>query len=132
MSLGTEYNLTIHRGDDRQITGVVVDEAGSPVDITGAAITYAVAPLDEAAEETAPQPKNGSTAIITKSTGSGGLVITDAPNGGIRVDLGSGDTAGLPAPKTYYHEIQIVLGGFTTTIMFGTFTIRRELIAPGP
>lgn len=129
MALGTQFDLEIHRGDDRQITATVVDEAGVVVDITGAAITYVIVTQDADAAE--PQPKRGATPVVTKTVGSG-IVITDAVNGAIRIDLGSGDTDGQKAPTTFYHEIQIQLGGFATTVMFGNLTIKRDAIAPGP
>lgn len=126
MALGTEYDLVIHRGDDRQITGVIVDSNGNTVDITGAALTYVITALDDAATVT--QPKGSApTALVTKTVGSG-IVLTDAANGAIRIDLGPGDTSGRKAPDDYYHELQIVLGGFTTTVMWGKFTLRRDAI----
>lgn len=128
MALGTEFDLQIHRGDDRQITGVVVDESDAPVDITGATFIYVVTAL---APSTTPSQPQNVTALVTK-TESAGIVITDAPNGAIRIDLGSGDTVGFTAPRDYYHELQITLGGFVTTIMFGQLQLLRDAITPGP
>lgn len=131
MALPNQFDEIFPRGDDRSITATIVDQAGAPVDITGAAITYAVFPLDTGDAAPRSQPQNGATAIITKTDGAG-IVITDAPNGGIRIDLGSGDTVAFVAPKAYYHEVQIVLGGLTTTMLFGTLTLSRDGIPPGP
>ena len=129
MALGTLYNLEIHRGDDRQITGTVVDENDDAVNITGATLTYVITDQDPSANYA--QPKKGATALVTKTVGSG-IVLTDAVNGDIRIDLGSGDTVTFTAPKTYYHEIQIVLSSLTTTIMYGNIVLARDIIAPGP
>jgi len=128
MALGTLFSFDMHRGDDRSITFTVVDEAAAVVDITAATFIWIFAAQD--AGSASPQPRAGST-ILTK-TESTGVVITDAPNGAIRIDIDSADTVGLQAPKSYYHEVQITLAAKVTTIAFGNITLKREIAAPGP
>ncbi len=128
MALGTLHSFDMHRGDDRSITYTVVDEAGAVVDVTAAAIVWVLAAQDTGAS--GPQPRPGST-LLTKSVGSG-VVLVDAVNGDIRVDIDSVDTVALRAPNVYYHEVQITLAGKVTTIAFGNITLNREIIAPGP
>lgn len=128
MALGTLHNFDMHRGDTRAITYTVVDEAGVAVDISVAQFIWILAEQDASTAE--PQPRPGST-ILTKTEVTG-VVIVDAPNGDIRIDIDSTDTVALRAPVTYYHEVQITLAGKVTTIAFGNITIKREIAAPGP
>lgn len=129
MALGTELDIEIHRGDDRLLTLTVKDEAGVVVDINGATMTWIITAIDVALAIT--QPKKGSTPIETKTVGNG-ITLTDALNGVLTITLDSADTTGQVAPTTFYHELQMVLGGFTTTLMYGKLSLVRENIAPGP
>ncbi|KKL94547.1 hypothetical protein LCGC14_1863560 [marine sediment metagenome] len=130
MALGTEVDIQIHRGDDRSITGTVVDEAGVAVDITGATMTWVVTAIDSNLSPS--QPKKGVTPLFTAKTIGSGITIVSAVDGTIQIALDSADTVGLTAPKKYYHELQMVLAALTTTVMFGKFELVRENIAPGP
>lgn len=130
MALGTRHDFSMHRGDDRQITFQVVDESQAPFDITGAALTWIMAEQDlkEAATAT-PKPK--ATTLVTKTVGSG-ITITAPATGDLQVDLDSADTVTFKAPLAYYHELQLTVGGFVTTVAFGIITIERDIAAPGP
>ena len=130
MSLGTRFDFEIHRGDSRQILFQVVDPGLVPVDITGATMTWVISELDEDDVNTIPAPIPGST-LATKTVGTGITLTTPATGNGTIV-LSSVDTTGLNAPEQYYHEAQMVLGGETTTIMYGILTLKRDIIAPGP
>ena len=130
MAIGITHSFPMHRGDDRKLTYVVVDQQSPAVvvDITGALIEYAFALQDATASE--PQPKAAST-VFTKGTVAGGITITDAVNGAFEVIIDSADTVGLKAPLDYYHEIQITLGALVTTLSRGIVTLKREIVAPG-
>lgn len=130
MALGTRFDWEYARGDSRKLRFTIVDTAGAPVDLTTVTeITFAFAKQDPSASIPAPQ---GSTAIVSKTIGSG-VVVEDAVNGVVRVDMGSGDTTGLnPTPAVLYYEVQVELGGEFNTVMFGNLTLARDLIAPGP
>ena len=54
-------------------------------------------------------------------------MITDAPNGVGRVDLAAADTAAL-TEGDYYQELQITLGGFVTTVLFGIITLKKDIV----
>ena len=128
MALGLLHSFDMHRGDDRSITYTVVDEAGATVDVTAATFIWILAEQDTSTQT--PQPRPSST-ILTK-TEAGGVVLVDAPNGDIQIDLASADTVALRAPNTYYHEGQITLAGKVTTFVFGNINLKREIAAPGP
>lgn len=120
MALGNQQDFSMHSGDDRVLTVTVLDSAGSAVNITGGTITWALS--KQAAD--AVEPKGD--ALITKSTSVGGVTITDGPNGQCSVTLVEADTADLAG--TYYHEMQVVLSGDTSTVLYGTATIKKDLI----
>lgn len=129
--LGLLHDFEMHRGDDRTLTYTVVDQQSppQPIDITAATITWILAEQDPTVTAE-PQPKKDGI-LVSKSVSSG-ITITDAAAGDFEVALDSSDTATRKAPNTYYHEVQIVLGGETTTIVYGIITLKREIIAPGP
>lgn len=129
MSVGLLHSYEMHRGDDRQLTYTVVDQQDPAVavDISTATFLWVLANQDQGV--LIPQPLGDI--LVTKSVGSG-IVITDGPNGGVRVDLGSGDTATRLAPADYYHELQMTLGGLVTTLVYGIITLKKDRAAPGP
>ena len=123
MALGKKHDFEMHRGDDREIPLHVVDQAGADVDITGVTgtdISWVLSRKDPT--EDIPS----GAALVTKTIGSGIVIVTPA-EGRARVDVGPGDTSGL-VPGVYYHEAQIVLGGKTTTILYGAITIRKDIV----
>ena len=129
MALGTLHNFEMHRGDTRTITGKVVDNLGVAVDLTGLTgtnISWVLANQD--VSSTVPGPRGA--ALITKTIGSG-ITIPAPTTGDIEVDLASVDTTGRK-PGEFYHELQVVLGGKTTTVLFGIITLRRDIVVPGP
>jgi hypothetical protein len=128
MSLPKQLNFDMHRGDAREIPFTVVDENFDPIDITTATFIWALALLDTDSVE--PQPTTDA-ALVTKEIGSG-IVIVDALTGQGRVDIGSGDTTTRVAPLGYYHELQMILGGKPTTILYGSIALKRDIITPGP
>lgn len=128
MALGTLHSFPMHRGDDRDLTFTVVDEAAAAVDITGATLTWVLANQDP---KITGSPAPRGSALVTKTVGSG-ITITDAVAGEGTVSILPADTTGLKAPASYYYELQVVLSGKTTTILFGNITLSRDLIVPGP
>jgi hypothetical protein len=130
MALGTRFDFDIHRGDSRLITFQVVDEFDVPVNITGTTATWIISELDTDAPNHVPAPVPGST-FVTKTVGTG-ITITAPTTGNGQIALASADTTGAYAPVNYYHEMQMVLGGETTTVMFGILGLKRDIIAPGP
>ena len=119
MALGKEQDFSMHSGDDRVLQVTVRNPANAVVNISGATITWALSKKSASSVE----PKG--SAIVTKTTSSG-ISITDAANGRCDVTLAEADTASLAG--TYYHELQIVLSGDTSTVMYGTVTIKKDLI----
>ena len=132
MALAKLVSFEMHRGDDREITAQVVDSAGAAVDVTSATFTWILSNKDAKSSNSKPAPKG--VALETKTIGDGIVLVTPA-SGQIRIDIDSADTVGEKAAAEqtkYYHELQMVLGGKTTTVMFGVITLSRDIIAPGP
>lgn len=129
MALGTLHTFAMHRGDSRRITFTVVDEADVAVDVTGAAMTWVLARSDDDEPSSTPAPRGA--ALVTKAIGTG-ITLTNAVAGEGEVVVDEVDTTGLKAPDDYYHELQVELGGETTTVLFGLIQLKRDIIAPGP
>lgn len=130
MALGTQHDFAMHRGDSRKITGTVVDETGTAVDITGVSgtdLSWILTVLDTNLSEPAPRGE----ALVTKTLTSG-IFVVSAVAGTIRIELDEADTAGRVAPLDYYHELQLVLGGETTTVLFGIISLSKDIVVPGP
>lgn len=105
-------------GDDKTLRFTITDDgtsAGTPVNITGATITFKVT-----------SGPTSTTAIIEKST-AGGITITDGPNGVCTVALVAADTAALAGD--YWYELQVVdASANTTTTTFGRLPIKGDVI----
>ena len=119
MALGKEQDFSMHSGDDRVLEITIRENDHGTLDITGAAITWALSRIVTDKVE----PKGA--AIVTKTVGSG-ITITNAHNGHVEVAITETDTDDLAG--TYYHEMQLVLSGDTSTVMYGTVTIKKDLI----
>lgn len=73
-------------------------------------------------------PFNNATALITKTTAGGGIVIVDALSGIFRVLLSKADTEPLGS-KSYYHEIRRTDANNESLISYGSVVIQRVLVS---
>lgn len=93
----SDTDLVMYRGDDRSFTMTVTDNGG-PLDLAGATVRFtAKRKLADADDD----------AVIALDSGTGGVVITDAPGGVVRVDVGSADTAGLTKDEKLFWDLQV-------------------------
>lgn len=101
-------------GDNLDILFTVSDgdNPGNPKDLTGASIDWVLA------------KQQGKAPLITKSIGSG-VTITDAANGKGTVSIQQADTENLKG-DTYWHELQVTVGGKRSTSMYGDFIIESD------
>lgn len=123
MALGNQEDFSMHSGDSRTLEVTVRDEADAVVNISaasGADLTWA---LSKKATDTV-DPRGAS--LVSKTEGSG-IAITDGPNGRCDVTLDPADTADLKGDD-YYHEMQVILSGDTSTVLYGVVTIKGDLI----
>lgn len=124
MALGNQADFDMHSGDNRKLEVTVQSAAGTPVDITGATFKWQLSKLD--AEGAIPLPKSETPILQKDNGGLGGVAIITPGSGRVDVTLIPADTAALRGE--YYHELQMVLGGITSTVLFGKATIYRDLI----
>lgn len=112
MSLRQKF--TMHVGDTYKMDITINDLSGNPVNITGAGIEFALS-----------MSANGDPLLI-KSIDNG-VVITDGPNGVLRVTLSQADTKNL-APQTYFHETKLIVGGERDTVLTGSMKIMESIL----
>ncbi len=104
---------TAYAGDTQQIEIDVGDEAGAPLDLTGAALVYILR-------------SRAGVEVLRKTTGDG---ITVAGNTAT-VTIDAGDTATLGSGQAY-HELQCTdVAGNVSTLLAGWVTFTRTEIAP--
>ena len=115
MALGTTNDLTMHSGDTFRLEVTVNDSLGAPLDISTATITWALS--RKRSDKVSPR----GDALVTKAA-----TVIDGPTGRCNVTLYEADTAGLSG--VYYHELQVTIGASVSTVIYGTFTIAKDLI----
>src|SRR5687768_16887689 len=98
-------HLTWFRSDDVRI----VARAVAPTDVTGWAVTFQV------------RDSLGGTSRITKTTGGGGISLTDAGRGVLTIIIAKADTQGL-APGNYVWDLKRTDTGSNTVLAHGTLT----------
>ena len=115
--LTTKENLNVFRGDSKTIEKTLTDEDGVIVDLTGAELRFSVK-KDRFLDDT--------DALISKSSPSSGITITDATGGKFKVLVDAADTD-LEA-REYEYDIQLKdAGDKVTTIFTGIFTIEQDV-----
>jgi hypothetical protein len=119
MAIGTQSDFSMHSGDTRTLEITVKDEDSAVVNISTATITWALSKQDSASVA----PKGA--AIVTKTVGDG-VTITDGPNGRVDVAISAADTSALSGD--YYHELEVTISSSVSTVLFGTVTIKKDLI----
>jgi len=113
MSVNRE--LEMHAGDDLKIDVTVNDSSGDAVDISAATVIIFGISL----------VKRGAT-IFTKTL-TAGITITNGPLGQLRITLDAADTAGLN-PRTYFHELKVVISGERDTVLVGNFVLLESIL----
>jgi hypothetical protein len=107
-----EQNFSMVSGDNRSLAITIRDPAGALVDVSGAsAIAWQLAASPH------------GVALVSKSLGDGISVVTSV----VTVTLDAADTADLD-DGLYHHELEIVHGGGTSTVLAGQVAIARDII----
>ncbi len=115
--------IEMFSGDTKRLNYTIKDSGGSAIDVTLAVFRWALSKL--AKSDTAGEPSPQGPAILSKTNGSG-ITLTAPTLGQIRVDLDPADTASLKG--SFYHELEMVLAGVTSTVAFGQIDVRKDLL----
>ncbi len=108
-----KQNFTVIQGDTKVMTIDVVDEAGSPKNLTGSTKRWKA--FDKVGVEK-----------ISKADGDITLVNVAGTNDGLRFTLTPSDTVNL-APGPYPHEAEVVdSGSNVSTVTKGTLLVEKE------
>jgi hypothetical protein len=110
-------DATVYGGDDARLELTLLDRDGTPLDLTGATLTWGMA------------PRRSSDAALTKtSEDASEIEITDAVAGRAIVKLLADDTDDL-SETVYLHELKITdATGKTETLLTGTLTVRSSIL----
>ncbi len=100
-------------GEDRSLEFTVVDAAGAAQDISGYALEWVMR-----------EAPNSTNAAITKTTGGGGITITDGPGGVCSVAIEDTDTLSL-LPGRYFHTLRRTDDGVETVLSFGEAVLQQ-------
>jgi len=120
--IGVQGSFSMHSGDDRVLEFTINNQTdAAPENITGATMTFAISKPSAGSSTPAP----AGAALVTKTVGAGIVLVTPA-SGRANVTLAPADTAALKG--TYYYELQVVLGGVTSTVAFGSVLIYNDLV----
>jgi hypothetical protein len=115
----TNQNITIYAGDDIElIMSLFQSDGTTPLDLTGAVINWALS-----------SAYNVQFPLIEKSSAVPGEVsITDVDGGLVSVFLVPNDTATMGG-QPYYHEVEVVQGGTSVTVLTGGVTINETALS---
>jgi hypothetical protein len=107
-------NFEIYAGDSKNITVTVTNADGSPIDLTGATIKWAL------------KKRVSSPADITKETNTNaGISVANPTTGVFLIPLKPDDTKDLSG--VFYHEAEVTDGvGNVSTVLTGEVTIHKS------
>lgn len=104
------------QGTHKRLHFTLTDQDGAALDITDVTLSWQVS------------ASAAGTVLLSKTTGGGGITITDAAAGQFRVALAPADTAALAG--VYYWECRLTdLSGNVSVVAWGYLTIRTALTA---
>jgi hypothetical protein len=118
MSITSEQNTNfeITQGDTFNLQLTYYDEMQNPIDITGYTVVMEI------------RDKPGSRVLSAQCSIGDGIIISDAVNGVISIEVSSVKTKVIPYPKAVY-QIQVTdQNGSKTTLVQGWFTVNPGVI----
>jgi hypothetical protein len=110
-NVATQANIEFYKGED-----VVLTVSMSPTtNISGWTLAFTLKKL-----------YTDNTPVFTKTTGGGGITITDSVNGVFTITIASADTSGLDL-RAYAFDIQRTNAGNRTVLTIGNLTLLPEV-----
>jgi hypothetical protein len=115
----TNQNITMYAGRDEEIAiSIFQSDGATPLDLTGAVVKWALS-----------SAYNVQLPLVEKSSANPGEVsITDIDGGLVSVFLVPADTADMGG-QPYYHEVEVVQGGTSVTVLTGGVTINETALS---
>jgi hypothetical protein len=105
-----------YQENDLTIEATVKDANGDALDLSGGSAEYQIS------------KRGDETALVSLSTSTSGVTLTDAANGELEIDLADTDTA--LASGNYVHELRVTLStGEQYTAFSEPITIRDSIFA---
>lgn len=118
VDIGLDPRRPLFQGDSFALAcTITTDDEGTPQDLTGATVTYAVFDLD---------PETGAPIVteqFQKTVGSG-IALTNPTAGLMTITVLGSNTQALT--RDFYHECEITIGSATHTSFFGTIRFRID------
>jgi hypothetical protein len=115
----SNQRLEITRGDTRRYQVTVTDEAGLPVNLSGASIYFTV-------RKKLASSVDDADAVFQKAVGTG-ITISDAAGGVIALVIDPADTRNFPKVVLLYDLQVITAAGDTITPAMGEFAINADV-----
>jgi hypothetical protein len=114
----TNQNVTIYAGDDTELSMSLFQSDGTtPLDLSGAIINWALASAYAV-----------QFPLIEKSSANPGeITVTNIAGGLVSIFLVPADTASMGG-QPYYHEVEVVQGGTSVTVLVGAVVINETAI----
>lgn len=117
--MASNQRLEVIRGDTRRYEITVTDDAGLPVDLSGASVYFTV-------RKKYSSGANDTDAVFQKEVG-GGITITDGSAGVVALVIDPADTRALPA-SLFLYDLQVITGaGDTITAALGEFAVKADV-----
>jgi hypothetical protein len=117
--MASNQRLEVVRGDTRRYQVTVTDDAGLPVDLSGASIYFTVRKKYSSSSD-------DTDAVFQKSVGNG-ISISDASSGSIAIVIAPTDTRALPA-SLFLYDLQVNTGaGDVITAALGEFAVKADV-----
>lgn len=113
------YAIALYKGDDAELP-LVIDEGDAPtftpVDITGSTFKMEI------------EKKRGGAAVLTLTTGGGGIPITDAANGAFKVIFSAANTVLLAIADPLQYDLQWTnAAGKVKTLLRGDLKVKKDI-----
>lgn len=111
-------DIVIYAGDDAELDISLFEEDGTtPLNVQNATINWALSSIYD----------TRALLVNKSSVDSNEIELTDAPGGEIKIYLIPTDTDALGG-ELYKHEVEVSVGGKTTTVLTGIVTINKTLL----
>lgn len=118
-AVAIKQTITVFYGEDIAVDDTIYDVNGCTEDISGWAIAFAVTETDD--------PSDG--VLISKTTASGGVTLSNPTVGILTITLDSDDTS-LLDPGRYFFTVARTDNGAYTVLTYGPYVVKGNAVLP--